>query len=151
MSMGGTEFQGFCVKIVIFNLFNMFSELRPCRGFSEGGRVTKKPGVAGPTKLYLSCAHTYGVLDHTLRNNRGNKDTLNTLNPTGPMTGLDSDEIYGLIKQTRGPLNRPKKDKKKLLSLYKIAPFCFSRCYCVRNFMLDLSLFDELCDELCFS
>ena len=38
---------------------------------------------------------------------------VNTLNPTGPMTGLGSDEIYGLIKQTRGPLNRPKKDKKK--------------------------------------
>ena len=75
----------------------MFSELRPCRGFSGGGRVTEKPGVAGPTKLYLSCAHTYGVLDHTLRNNRGNKDTLNTLNPTGPMTGLGSDEIYGLF------------------------------------------------------
>ena len=89
-----SEIQRFCVKIVIFNLFNMFSELRPCRGFSGGGRVTEKPGVAGPTKLYLSCAHTYSVLDHTLRNNRGNKDTLNTLNLTGPMTGLGSDEIY---------------------------------------------------------
>ena len=41
----------FCIKIVISNLFNMFSELRPCRGFSGGRRVTEKPGVAGPTKL----------------------------------------------------------------------------------------------------